>query len=156
MFKSESSPSERPYRMRHQKAFSADILLLTDGNGIPLSAYTTAANHNKVTTIPTLVDQYPYMASHDAFCVINLPMRIGCESIFNLAALNLSACTGRGGQRVDCKIAGRSGAIESIEHSAGCRAVGDSSSDGNFFLNCSTDSFTYLISTPSLNCCEST
>ena len=35
------------------------ILLLTDGNGTPLSAYTTAANHSEVTTIQTLVDQCP-------------------------------------------------------------------------------------------------
>jgi transposase len=35
------------------------ILLLTDGRGTPLSAYTTAAHHNEVTTIETLVDQCP-------------------------------------------------------------------------------------------------
>lgn len=33
------------------------ILLLTDRQGTPLAAYTTAANHNEVNTIETLVDQ---------------------------------------------------------------------------------------------------
>ena len=33
------------------------ILLLTDGRGTPLSAYTTAANHNEVNTLETLVDE---------------------------------------------------------------------------------------------------
>jgi transposase len=33
------------------------ILLMTDRRGTPLCAYTTAANHNEVTTIETLVDQ---------------------------------------------------------------------------------------------------
>lgn len=32
-------------------------MLLTDGDGTPLAAYTTAANHNEVNTIETLVDE---------------------------------------------------------------------------------------------------
>jgi transposase len=33
------------------------ILLLTDRQGTPLTAYVTAANHNEVNTVETLVDQ---------------------------------------------------------------------------------------------------
>jgi transposase len=33
------------------------ILLMVDGNGLPLSAYTTAAHYNEVNTIETLVDE---------------------------------------------------------------------------------------------------
>ncbi len=35
------------------------ILLPTDGQGIPLSADTTAADHSELTTIETLIDQCP-------------------------------------------------------------------------------------------------
>jgi transposase len=42
---------------RTPKGNGTRILLMVDGNGTPLSAYTTAAHHNEVNTVETLVDE---------------------------------------------------------------------------------------------------
>lgn len=41
---------------RCHRGHGTRLLLMTDANGTPLAAYTTAANHNEVNTIETLVD----------------------------------------------------------------------------------------------------
>ena len=65
------------------------ILLLTDGRGTPLTAYTTAANHHEVNTIETLVDDAVPLCLHlSVSCTTRRPTPTGCARLWLAAGSN--------------------------------------------------------------------
>ena len=92
------------------------ILLLTDGSGTPLSAYTTAANHSEVTTIQTLVDQCPPRGRPRRLLYDKAADTDWLREHLQSPGIELICPHRRNRKKPPCRMAARSGGEKTIPH----------------------------------------